>query len=380
MNGSEQASVDQVDYGVLDRAKQSFISASRRTLEFASPFGQVINSGLGASANIFALKSADGSSPHGMHMTMLPEGLGTADDARPDDLTDDELKWFWQNIGVKTLACLTNDAASGGCRPLLIGLYLPSSTPEEVFSEPFLTGFLDGVVESCRKIGCVYLSGETPQLRGKIVPGKLDIAGCTWGVMPANYAEFLQCSPRVSDGAVIVLVASSGPHENGFTPLRAFATKLEHGYRTALPSGVQYWEAINAPSILYSPLVMEVLKDGVMPLSMECISGHGWLKLMRSREKLCYTIRDVLPVPEVFSFIQERFEVSTKEMLTTFNYGAGFAFFLRNEADAARVVGLAQRLGYNAKISGSVHAAERRELVVEPFGVRIDGDSFLLQK
>src|ERR1700752_1888838 len=105
--------VDQVDYGVLDRAKAAFIAAGRRTLRFASRYGFVPDERLGASANVFALdlKPFLAAGVERIFVTLLPEGLGTADDARPDDLSVDESVRFWRNIGLKTVAVLTNDAA-----------------------------------------------------------------------------------------------------------------------------------------------------------------------------------------------------------------------------------------------------------------------------
>jgi phosphoribosylformylglycinamidine cyclo-ligase len=372
--------VDQVDYAVLDRAKVRFIEASARTVDFALPYGRVENSALGASANIFSLEGFVLESGGKLCMTLLPEGLGTADDTRPSDLSAQELRRFWHGIGGKTVACLTNDVASGGCRPLLIGLYLPSSTPETVFTESFLDGFLEGIVSACRTVGCVYLSGETPQLRGKIVDDKIDIAGSAFGIMPPAYEQAKGRLSGVSAGASIVLVASNGPHENGFTPLRTFASRLQKGLRTQLPHGEEMWEALCRPSVLYSPLVETIIADGIFPLAFENISGHGWLKLMRSKTPLRYVIERILPVPLVFSFLEQEFSVSPEEMITTFNYGAGFAIYTHTEDEARRVVTLAESKGLAAIVAGYTEASSERVLEVEPLNVTLSGNDFLLKR
>jgi phosphoribosylformylglycinamidine cyclo-ligase len=141
--------LEQVNYNALDKAKNAFIAASKQTMQFAQRFGFVPDERLGASANVFALDLAPflRAGADKLYLTLLPEGLGTADDARPDDLSPTEEAGFWRNIGLKTVSCLTNDAASSGMQTILISLYLPSSNPEHVFSPPFLDGFLGGFVE-----------------------------------------------------------------------------------------------------------------------------------------------------------------------------------------------------------------------------------------
>jgi phosphoribosylformylglycinamidine cyclo-ligase len=377
---SSPANVDQVDYDALDGAKAKFIAAARSTLRFAEPFGFVPSESLGASANVFSLQLGrflrEGAEE--LHITLLPEGLGTADDARPEDLTEEELRHFWYNIGWKTMSCLTNDAASTGMQTILIGLYLPSSTPETVFSAPFLDGFLPGIVDGCRKVGCVYLSGETPQLKTKITPGKLDVAGALFGLMPPGVKPIT--GEDLGAGDRIVLVESSGPHENGFTPLRKLAESLEEGYRTRLPDGRMFWEAANAPSHLYTPLVQELFRAGIRPTALENITGHGWQKIMRSGKALRYVVTELLPVPPLFSFVEKRLGVGPKEMLEIFNYGAGFAIFTKSEEDARRAVEIAGRQGLRAVVAGRVEAADEREVVVEPLGVKLGGTGFGLRK
>ena len=124
--------LDQVNYSALDDAKNAFIQASRKTLNFAKKYGFIPNASLGASANVFSLnlKTFIGKGQGSLYVTLLSEGLGTADDARPDDLTEWELKKFWYNIAFKTLSCITNDVAVVGAQPILVSLYLPSASPE----------------------------------------------------------------------------------------------------------------------------------------------------------------------------------------------------------------------------------------------------------
>lgn len=370
----------QVDYTSLDDAKKSFIKASKRTLNFAKKYGFVPNERLGSSSNIFSLsiKPFLRNKKSSIQISLLPEGLGTADDARPDDLSSKELEKFWHNIAYKTLAAITNDVASAGIQPILISLYLPSSSPEVVFSKEFRAGFLNGFVAGCKKIGCVYFSGETPQLRSKIFRGKLDIAGAVFGLVP-NGVQPID-GTDIKPGDKIIFIESSGPHENGFSPIRNLASKLPKGYRTKLRGGKEYWEAANAPSILYSPFIQDLLSNGLKPSNIEPLTGHGWQKLMRVSKPFRYIIEKTLPVPEIFKFFQEQIGSTSEDMLKIFNYGAGLAIFIEGRDNANEIVIIAKKHKLNALVAGHIEESKKREVVVEPLDVTLTDEEFSLKK
>jgi|CXWL01.1.fsa_nt_gi phosphoribosylformylglycinamidine cyclo-ligase len=374
------AQLDHVDYDSLDNAKNSFIAASKKSLSFAKKYGFIPEGRLGASANIFALdlKPFLKSGSKQLYVTLLPEGLGTADDAKPNDLTEREALEFWYNIGIKTVSVTTNDAASSGIQTILLSLYLPSSTPELVFNKTFLKGFLDGFLAGCREVGCVYFSGETPQLKTKIYPGKIDIAGALWGVSPPGKHPI--DGSKLRAGNFMVFVESTGPNENGFTSLRDLADHLPQGYRTRLPSGQEYWQAINNRSVLYTPLVQDILKAGIVPTNIEPITGHGWQKIMRSKNSLRYIVEKMLPVPEIFTFIEKHSQMSPADMVKIFNYGLGMVIFVESEVEAEKVIKAAKGHRLRAIVAGRVEKSRQREVVIESLGLTLGSEEFLLQQ
>lgn len=369
-----------VNYDVLDRAKNAFIAASKTTLNFASGYGFLPDDKLGSSANVFALdlKPYLKIGAENLFITLLPEGLGTADDARPDDLTPQETRDFWYNIGIKTMGVLTNDAAASGMQTVLISLYLPCSCPEIVFTPEFMDGFLDGFVDGCREVGCVYFSGETPQLKNKIYPDKLDIAGALFGIIPAGQSPVT--SNELKAGNKIVFVESGGPDANGYTALRGLAEKLPRGYRTRLPDGTEYFKAINSPTRLYTPLIQDILAHGIKPTNIEPITGHGWQKLMRPDINLAYLIEEILPIPAIFKFVEEKSGTSPAEMIKIFNYGVGMAIFARNNEDAETIVEIAQKKNLKAIVAGEVTSSAQREVIVRPLNTTLSSGEFLLAK
>ena len=72
---------------------------------------------------------------------------------------------------------------------------------------------------------------------------------------------------------------------------------------------------INAPSVLYTPLIQEILKSDIKVSSVENVTGHGWQKLMRSKKPLKYLIEDTLAVPPIFSFVEQVTDTSKLDML-----------------------------------------------------------------
>lgn len=357
-----------IDYLPLDAAKLKFIEACRRTINFASDLGYVLKPELGASANGFVFHN-----PTTRMATIVPEGLGTADDARPDDLTSEELTAFWYNIAFKVMAALTNDCCSSGFRPVLLGLYLPCATPD-VFTEEFLKGFLDGIVEGCRKVGAVYLGGETPQLISKMQKGSIDIAGAVMGI-----TDKVIDNSKLSPGDYIISFASSGPHENGFTSLRSLADKLPDGYHTKLPDGTEYWQAINAPSILYSPIIQSALAAGINLTNLEVISGHGWQKVMRSKQPLQYNFDEILPVTQIFDFVRDAMEIDDQKLFATFNCGTGMVAFTKDLKDGEKLLEIAGALGIKGMVSGQVAESSTRLVNIKPRKVVLE-DEMILSK
>jgi phosphoribosylaminoimidazole (AIR) synthetase len=102
---------------------------------------------------------------------------------------------------------------------------------------------------------------------------------------------------------------------------------------------------------------------------------------MRSGKNLSYRIETMLPYLPVFAFVEERANLSKMDMLKTFNCGAGFAIFVATDADAVNTIALAESLGYKAIQAGVIlPASASREVVVEPLGLKLTDETFLLKK
>jgi phosphoribosylformylglycinamidine cyclo-ligase len=159
-------------------------------------------------------------------------------------------------------------------------------------------------------------------------------------------------------------VASSGLHANGSSLARMVASRLPDGYRTRLPSGRSFGEALLDATVIYTPLVESLLASDLGIHYLSHITGHGLLKLMRARRDLGYRVTKLPEVPEVLAFLVERAGMSPPAAYSTFNMGCGFAVYCAPGA-GADVVAHASKLGLSAHIAGTVVPGPRRVVLSE---------------
>ncbi len=226
-------------------------------------------------------------------------------------------------IGIDLVAMCVNDVLVQGAEPLF-------------FLDYFATGKLDidtaaavvgGIAQGCTEAGCALIGGETAEMPDMYPPGEYDLAGfCVAGVEKSEIRD----GARVRAGDVLVGVASSGPHSNGYSLIRKILTRLDApmGYDLG---GQTLEDALMAPTRLYVKPVLELLRgpNGAHIHAMAHITGGGLT------ENIIRVIPDGLGVdidaasiqlPAVFQWLQKEGAVADAEMWRTFNCGVGFVF------------------------------------------------------
>src|ERR1700722_1466022 len=128
---------------------------------------------------------------------------------------------------------------------------------------------------------------------------------------------------------------------------------------TALPSGRTLGEALLDPSIMYVPLVQALLESDLGISYLSHVTGHGLLKLMRPVKALSYRISELPPIPEVLAFLVGQAGLDRHAAYSTFNMGSGYAIYCSSGA-GAKVVEMAQRLGFKGVVAGSVEEGARQ--------------------
>jgi len=224
-------------------------------------------------------------------------------------------------IGIDLVAMCVNDVLVQGAEPLF-------------FLDYFATGKLDpeqgaaiveGIAEGCRQAGCALIGGETAEMPDMYGIGEYDLAGFTVGAVEKSE---LRDGGKVQAGDVLVGIASSGPHSNGYSLIRRIFERAGRPTDVEV-GGVNLVDALMAPTTLYVKPVLELLRGELGPQlhAMAHITGGGLTEniIRVVPEGLGLTIdAKSWPQPPVFEWLQREGVVADHEMWRTFNCGIGF--------------------------------------------------------
>ena len=246
-------------------------------------------------------------------------------------------------VGIDLVAMCANDILVCGAEPLFFLDYVAVGKLE---SER-VAEIVAGIAEGCRQAGCSLVGGEMAEHPGVMPEDEYDLSGFCVGIV--ERAEMLD-SANVAVGDVILGLASSGLHSNGFSLVRRV---LVDGQEDALTlprvdlGGQTLGEALLAPTRIYVNAILRVLRAGVRVKSMSHITGGG------ITENLDRALPDnadavVVPaawrVPRAIELAVEAAGLSAYEALKTFNMGIGFALIL-DSADAPKAAALLREVG-----------------------------------
>jgi phosphoribosylformylglycinamidine cyclo-ligase len=354
-----------VDYDVLDAAKRAALAQALAT----SPLlerrgGRAFDESRGQPAFVFSVGDTT--------LAFVVEGLGTKSiiARRYEELTGESR---FDAVAYDTVAAIVNDLCCVGAAPLVVNAYYATGSGDW-YAGARADGLRDGWRRACEAAGAVWGGGESPTLPGLVAPEEIELAGAAVGVVPAGVEPIL--GQGLAAGDAIVFVASSGLHANGASLARKVAEGLPDGLLTTLPDGRRYGEALLDASVVYAELVARLVSAGAEISYLSHVTGHGFLKLMRTGSAFTYRVHALPPVPPVLTFLAAQAGMSDREAYTTLNMGVGFAIYCRpGSADA--VVGEAAALGMSAMVAGTVEEGPRR-VVIEPIDVVLEGEEMVL--
>lgn len=355
-----------VDYEALDATKRAALDAARSTAGFPLRRGATFDEeSFGETASIVRVGDAT--------FGFVIECLGTKSLIASQYEVETGIDRF-DAIGYDTVAAAVNDCASTGALPLVVNAYFAAGS-SSFFAGTRHASLVEGFRRGCADAGAAWGGGESPALEGVVAPGAIDLAAATFGRVPDGLEPLL--GSALETGDEIVLVSSSGLHQNGASLARAVADKCPRRWSTTLASGRTFGDAVLDPGIIYVDLVERLLAAGFGLHYLSHLTGHGFRKLMRADRDFTYRIDALVPVPEVLTFIAEQSELSATEAYSTLNMGAGLACYVASGL-GERVVKVADRLGLRAVVAGRVEDGERA-VVIEPVGVEFPGSALELR-
>ncbi|XP_064353059.1 trifunctional purine biosynthetic protein adenosine-3 isoform X3 [Camelus dromedarius] len=219
---------------------------------------------LGGFAGLFDLKAAGFNDPL---LACGTDGVGT------------KLKIAQQchkhdTIGQDLVAMCVNDILAQGAEPLFFLDYFSCGKLDLNTTEAVVTG----IAEACKKAGCALLGGETAEMPDMYPPGEYDLAGFAVGAMERD--QKLPHLERITEGDVVIGIASSGLHSNGFSLVRKIVAKSSLQYSSPAPSGCgdqTLGDLLLIPTRIYSHLLLPVLRSGHVK-AFAHITGGGLLE------------------------------------------------------------------------------------------------------
>jgi phosphoribosylformylglycinamidine cyclo-ligase len=345
-----------VDYVILDAAKRRAVAAARATSSYAIPRGVAIDeASRGEPATIVRTDDAT--------YGFVLECLGTKSLVARDFEAATGIDRY-DAVGYDTVAAAVNDCCCVGALPLVVNAYFATGAASW-YAGTRHASLLGGFARACHDAGAAWGGGESPTLSGLVAADGIDLAAAVVGRVPDGVEPYLGTGLLAGDE--IVLVGSSGLHQNGASLVRVVAAGLPDGLATRLGSGRLLGDAVLDAGLIYVGLVGSLIAESVALHYLSHITGHGLRKLMRADRDLTYRIARLPAVPEALAFVAARAELSDAEAYATLNMGAGFACFVA-EGAGGRVVALAEALGLPALVAGQVESGPRR-VVIEPIGV-----------
>ncbi|WP_049621660.1 phosphoribosylformylglycinamidine cyclo-ligase [Frateuria defendens] len=259
-------------------------------------------------------------------------------------------------IGIDLVGMCVNDVLVQGAEPLF-------------FLDYFATGKLDvdttvavvgGIARGCELAGCALIGGETAEMPDMYPPGEYDLAGFTVGAVEKSQ---LLSGEAIVAGDVILGVAASGPHSNGYSLIRKILERAGSPLDLDL-GGTTLADALMAPTTIYVKPMLALLKATPVH-GMAHITGGGLKEnIIRVVPQGLGLALDAaaLELPPVFDWLMREGKVPREEMWRTFNCGIGFTVILPATAVAAAADLLAQH-GLASRVIGEVAAAQDGERV-----------------
>ena len=260
-------------------------------------------------------------------------------------------------IGIDAVAMCVNDIACAGGEPLFFLDYIAcgKNHPEKI------AAIVGGVAEGCVQSDAALIGGETAEHPGLMPEEDYDLAGFAVGV--CDKKEMIT-GEKLEAGDVLIGMASTGVHSNGFSLVRKVFEKEmnKEGLNTYYDSlGKTLGEALLAPTRIYVKALKNIKKSGVTVKACSHITGGGFYENVPRmlKDGVRAVIRkDSYPVPPIFKLLAEKGKIEEKMMYNTFNMGLGMVVAV-DEADVDKTMAAIKAAGDQPYVVGTIENGEK---------------------
>ena len=257
-------------------------------------------------------------------------------------------------IGIDLVAMCVNDLIVQGAEPLFFLDYYATGK----LNVTDATSVIKGISEGCKQSGAALIGGETAEMPGMYQHGDYDLAGFCVGIVEKD--EVIDGS-KVKVGDVLLGLASSGPHSNGYSLIR----KILEVTGADLGSdfhGKTLGETLLIPTRIYVKPVLELMKS-VSIHAIAHITGGGLLenipRVMPDNTQAVIDSQSWQPLP-IFDWLQENGNVQPKEMYRTFNCGIGLVICVARE-DADKTISVLKQQGEQVWQIGTIEKSDKTD-------------------
>ena len=303
------------------------------------------NAEIGGFGGFFDLKAAGYDDPL---LVAANDGVGTKLKLAIDSGRHD-------GVGIDLVAMCVNDLIVQGAEPLFFLDYYASAKLDPAVAEAVVASIAAG----CRQAGCALIGGETAEMPGMYAPGDYDLAGFCVGAV--DRAKVLTGS-KVAPGDVLLGLASSGVHSNGFSLVRKLIEK--NGWKLNRPalfdSDHLLSDLLLEPTRIYVKSLLPIVREGRIA-ALAHITGGGLLEnIPRVMPNSCHAIvdADAWPLPRLFAFLQAGGAIEPGELARTFNCGIGMVAVVR-ESNANAVTTALEAAGETVHRIGHIEAGAK---------------------
>ena len=258
-------------------------------------------------------------------------------------------------IGIDCVAMCVNDVACAGGEPLFFLDYIAcgKNYPEKIAT------IVSGVAEGCKQSGCALIGGETAEHPGLMPADEYDLAGFTVGVVDK---KDIITGENLKAGDVLIGMASTGVHSNGFSLVRKIFKMDKETLNTYHEElGKTLGEALLAPTRIYVKALKNVKEAGVRVKACSHITGGGFYEnvpRMLPEGKHAVIKKDSYEVPAIFKMMEREGNVEEHMMYNTYNMGIGMIVAV-DPADVEKTMEAMRAAGDTPYVIGEIKDGEK---------------------